>query len=90
MKSPTHNNNKKLDELITRAISRDKPQFDFDKWKNEHQKEIQIFKSQITDRQISQSVQPFKIWRMIMKTGVTKLAATVIIAIGVLLEDPFC
>ena len=33
---------KNLDELISRAISREKPKFDFDKWKQTHRKEIEI------------------------------------------------
>ncbi|MGB2861922.1 MAG: hypothetical protein WBC05_01225, partial [Sedimentisphaerales bacterium] len=39
-------NNKNLDELISHAISRDKPQFDFNKWKQAHKKEIDIFQAQ--------------------------------------------
>ncbi len=39
-------NNKKLDELILKTIGRDKPQFDFNKWKQNHEKEIDIFESQ--------------------------------------------
>ncbi len=38
--------NRKLDELISGAVSRDRPQFDFDKWKQEHRKQIDIFQSQ--------------------------------------------
>ena len=44
-------NNKKLDELISKTIGRDKPKFDFDKWKDNHPKEIQVFKSQIIEQQ---------------------------------------
>jgi hypothetical protein len=39
-------NNKRLDELISKAIGRDKPQFNFNRWKQEHEKEIDIFESQ--------------------------------------------
>jgi len=39
-------NSKNFDELISRTISRDKPQFDFDKWKQTHKKEIDIFEAQ--------------------------------------------
>ncbi len=39
-------NNKNLDELICRAIGRDRPKFDFNKWKQTHKKEIDIFESQ--------------------------------------------
>jgi len=40
------NNNKNFDELITKAIGRDRPKFDFDKWKQTYEKEINIFESQ--------------------------------------------
>lgn len=39
-------NNKDFDELIAKAIGRDKQKFDFDKWKQIHKKEIDIFESQ--------------------------------------------
>ena len=39
-------NYKKLDELISETISRDTPQFDFNKWKENHQKEVRIFEAQ--------------------------------------------
>ena len=39
-------NDKKLDELICGAVSGNKPQFDFDKWKNEHRQQVEIFQSQ--------------------------------------------
>jgi len=85
MKSPTHNNNKNLDELISRAIGREQPEFDFDKWENEHQNEIQMFKLQTADRQISHSAQPFDIWRIIMKSRISKIAAAAVIIVAVLL-----
>jgi len=44
MNSDKNNNN--LDELITEIISRNKPKFDFNKWKENHEKEIDLFKSQ--------------------------------------------
>ncbi|MHC4508219.1 MAG: hypothetical protein ACYTAO_04560 [Planctomycetota bacterium] len=39
-------NNKNFDELISKAIGRETPKFDFDKWKQTHGKEIDIFESQ--------------------------------------------
>ena len=39
------NSNKNFDELISGAIGRDKPQFDFDKWKEEHKEQIEIYQS---------------------------------------------
>ena len=78
-------NNKKLDELISRTVGWEKPEFDFDKWKDNHQKEIQTFKSQITERQTSRPVRIFKIGRTIMKSRVSKIAAAAVIIIAVLI-----
>ena len=77
--------NKKLDELILDTISRDTPQFDFEKWKGRHQKEIQIYKSQMKDEHTSRSVRIFKTGRTIMKSRITKLAAAAVIVIAVLI-----
>ncbi len=41
-----HKENKKsLDELITGTVKRDNLKFDFDKWKNDHKKQIQEFQT---------------------------------------------
>ena len=76
-------NNKNFDDLICRAIGRDKPKFDFNKWKQAHQEEIEIFRSQTADRQITRSILPFYIWRIIMKNKVSKIAAAAAIIIVV-------
>ena len=75
---------KDLDELITRTVGREKPTFDFDKWKQNHQKEIRIFKQRTVGSRVTYSDQPFKIWRKIMKSRITKLAAAAVIVIAVL------
>ena len=77
-------NYKKLDELITGAISRDKPEFDFDKWKKAHQSEIQIFTSQTAGGEALHSAEPPNIWRIIMNSRITKLAAAVVIIIAIM------
>jgi len=82
MKSPTHNNNKKLDELISRAVGRDKPEFDFDKWKQAHKEEIEVFRSQTAGKQTTQFVMLINIWGAIMKSRITKLAAAAVIIIA--------
>jgi len=74
-------NNKKLDELIYRAIGRESPRFDFDKWKQSHKKEIQVFKSQTAEQKTSQSVWIFEIGRTIMKSRITSAAAIIIIGV---------
>lgn len=82
-------NNKKLDELISKTIGRDKPEFDFDKWKDLHQKEIQVFKSQKTEQQTSRSIRIFKIGRTIMKNRVSKIAvaAAIIIVVFIVIHQ---
>jgi len=75
---------KNLDEMISRAIGRDKTQFDFDKWKANHKKEIQIYESQTTNQKVSRSVWIFEIGRIIMKSRISKIAAAAVIIIAIL------
>jgi len=42
----TDKNDKKLDELMCRAVAGNKPHLDFDKWKKEHKEQVEIFQSQ--------------------------------------------
>lgn len=81
----TSKKNNNLDELISRAIGREKPKFDFDKWKQTHQEEIQIYKSKTIGGRILHSTQPFNIWRAIMKSRITKVAAAAVIIAAVLI-----
>ena len=74
----------RLDELISQAVSRERPTFDFDEWKQVHKEEVQIYESQMVDRQISYSALPFHVWRIIMKSPVIKLAAAAVIIIAVI------
>ena len=82
---------KNLDELISRAIERERPKFDFNKWKAKHKKEIQIYESQTTSGDIPSPTKPLDMWRIIMNSRITKLAtvAAVILAVlvGVTLID---
>ncbi|MHC4584611.1 MAG: hypothetical protein ACYS3N_08760 [Planctomycetota bacterium] len=73
------NNKRSLGELIWRAVGRENLKFDFDKWKSIHEKEIRICKSQMSDERTSRSVGAFNIWRIIMKSRITKISAAVII-----------
>lgn len=77
------NNKKPLDELISRAVSRENLKFDFSKWKVQNQQEIQDFQAQIKHSGINNPVLT-NIWRMIMNSRVTKLAAVAVIVIAVL------
>ena len=42
----TDKDNQKLDELISGAIRRERPQFDLDKWKQQHREQIEVFRAQ--------------------------------------------
>jgi len=77
-------NSEKLDERISQAISREGGMFDFDKWKQSHREEIQIYESQTAERQVSHFAKPSNIWRMIMKNRVSKIATAAVIAIAIL------
>jgi len=76
-------NNKKLDELILGAISREQQKFDFDKWKANHKKEIQIYESQTAKQKDSRPVWIFEIGRIIMKSRISKIAAAIVIIVSV-------
>ncbi len=72
-------NNKKLDELISKTISRDKPQFDFDKWKQNHEKEIDIFESQEKSKQTTSATFEPNIRRIMLWNKAGCLAAAFLI-----------
>ncbi len=81
----TKRNTEKIDELISRAISREAPKFEFDKWKQSHKEEIQIYESQTARQKPSGSVRIFEIMGMITKSRIGKVAAAAIILIAVLI-----
>ena len=72
----------KIDELISRAIGRERPTFDFDKWQADHQKEIQTYDAQA--KKLSDSVSSLRIWKTIIKSKITQFAAAAVIIIVVL------
>jgi len=84
-------NNKNFDELISKAIGRDRPKFDFDKWKQTHKKDFDIFESQTTGGEARRSAEPPNIWRIIMNSKITKLATAaaviLVVVLGVTLID---
>jgi len=72
-------NNKKIDELISKAIGRDRPKFDFDKWKQTYEKEVDIFESQEkSSKTNSVSFKP-NIQRTIFLSKVGYLAAALLV-----------
>lgn len=68
-------NEKWLDKLISRTINTTKPEFDVEKWKQKYPDEFQSLLSRV--RQASPR-QP-NIWRTILKSPITKLAAAAVI-----------
>jgi hypothetical protein len=72
-------NNKKLDELISKTIGRDRPKFDFDKWKQTHKKEIDIFESQEEPPKTNSSVSEPNIKRLILLSKVGYIAAAFLV-----------
>jgi len=75
---------KKLDELISKAVGRQVPAFDFGKWKDNHRAEAEVFKSQTTGKKKS-AVRLFEIGRTIMNSPITKIAAAAVIIITIML-----
>ncbi len=73
------NQDKKLDDLLSRTIGREEPAFDFDKWKQSHRKEIQIYRSQA-----ARPVRRTAMRRIIMRGPISRLAAAAVIIIAVL------
>jgi len=72
-------NNKKLDELISKTIGRDKPQFDFDKWKQNHEKEIDIFELQEKSKKTTSATFEPNMWRIMLWNKAGYLAAAFLI-----------
>jgi hypothetical protein len=72
-------NNKNFDELIAKAIGRDKPKFDFDKWKQTHKKEIDIFESQEESHKTNSAALKPNMWRVILQNKVGYLAASFLV-----------
>ncbi len=76
------NNEKRLDELISRTINTEKPQFDVEKWKQKYPDEYQALISQTAKG--ASSYQP-NIWRIISRSPITRLsaaAAVIILAVS--------
>lgn len=69
-----------LDKLISRSINSGEPQFDAEKWKKKYPEEFQMLLSRTEKR--ASSHQP-NIWRIILKSPITKLAAAAVIIVAI-------
>jgi len=60
-------NDKKLDELICDAVTGNESQFDFDKWKEEHKEQVEIFQSQddSASAMFESSTRKIVLWRKV-------------------------
>jgi hypothetical protein len=78
-------NDKWLDELISRTINTEKPQFDAEKWKQKFPDEFQALQSRATDKSARSSKRP-----TLLKNPVIKFAAAavIIVAIGLFIIPP--
>jgi len=77
------NDEKWLDELISRTINTTKPEFDAEQWKQKYSEEFQLLKSRA--QQKGARIQP-GLWKRFVHSRLVKLAAAavLIIAIGLL------
>jgi len=73
-------NEKRIDELISRTINTEKPQFDVEKWKQEYPEEYQVLFSRAAKGDSSR--QP-TILKVILKSPLTKITAAAVIILAV-------
>ncbi|MCP4610003.1 MAG: hypothetical protein GY845_14945 [Planctomycetes bacterium] len=73
-------NKKQIDELISRTINTEKPQFDTEKWKQKYPEEYQALLSRAAKRDLSR--QP-TILKVTLKSPLIKIAAAAVIILGV-------
>jgi len=71
-------NEKWLDELISRSINTEKPQFDSEKWKQEYPDEYQT----LISRKATTSPRAIQ-WANILKSSITKFAAAAVIIVAI-------
>ena len=73
-------NEHKMDELISRTINTEKPQFDAEKWKQKYPEEYQVLISRAVKGDSNR--QP-TILKVILKSPITKIAAAAVIILGI-------
>jgi len=73
-------NEKHLDELISRAINTEKPQFDAEKWKQKYPDEFQMLLWRAAK---GDSARQSNILKVILKSPLAKLAAAALIIIAI-------
>ena len=79
-------NEKWLDELISRTINTEKPQFDPEKWKQKYPDEYQMLLSRSAKRA---PVRQPNTWKLITESPITRFAA-VVAAAAVIVVSIIC
>ncbi|MHC4533656.1 MAG: hypothetical protein ACYS6K_06870 [Planctomycetota bacterium] len=69
-----------MDELISRTINTEKPQFDAEKWKQKYPEEYQALLSRAAQ---GDSISQPKVLKVILKSPLIKIAAAAVIILGV-------
>lgn len=72
-------NDKRLNERIRDAIGREGLKFDFDKWKEGHQSQIEQFKASVSKKSAAPS--QVSIWRIVAKSRLTRFSAAAVILV---------
>lgn len=73
-------NEKRLDELISRTINTEKPQFDAEKWKQKYPAEFQTLLSR---KAKGDSIRQPNILKVFLKSPLTKIAAAAVIIVAI-------
>jgi len=81
----TENNNKWLDDALTKAVGAEKAKPNFEKWRQDNPQAVEMLTSQ-ANRQPSAVRRPLNIRNIVMKSPITKLAAAAVIIIAIVLS----
>jgi hypothetical protein len=83
--------NQWLDPLLEKHIYREPEQFDFVKWAENHPDEARLLRCGFEYSGRSAKTKPYKIWRLIMESKITRYsaAAVIVLAITLVLFGPF-
>ena len=76
-------NDKWLDDALTKAIGSEKSQPDFERWKQDHPEAVEKLTSRAGREK--RTAGPHQIWRIIMKSPITKLAVAAVVIIACLI-----
>ncbi|MHC4537847.1 MAG: hypothetical protein ACYS6K_28275 [Planctomycetota bacterium] len=79
------NDNEWLDPMLESQIHRKPEQFDFEKWAENHPEEARLLRSGFNKSGRSTKTKPFKIWRFIMESKVTRYSAAAVVALAAVL-----